>query len=84
MLMFICFLTFWENSFKENIGKLCKIRVQSKQRFLQVEQTNAKVLCCDLKLELVTIMLYIYDWLRIKQKSKTQIDLNTHSTTKNK
>ena len=28
--------------FKENIGKLCKIRVQSKQRFLQVEQSNIK------------------------------------------
>ena len=32
--MLIRFLSFWENSFKENIGKLCKIRVQSKQRFL--------------------------------------------------
>ena len=40
--MLIRFLAFWENSFKENIGKLCKIRVQSKQRFLQVEQTNVK------------------------------------------
>ena len=36
------FSCLWENSFKENIGKLCKIRVQSKQRFLQVEQTNVK------------------------------------------
>ena len=34
MLMLIRFLAFWENSFKENIGKLCKIRVQSKQWFL--------------------------------------------------
>ena len=37
--MLIRFLAFWEDSFKEDIGKLCgKIRVQSKQRFLQVQQ----------------------------------------------
>ena len=39
MLMLIHFLAFWENFFKENIGKLCgKIRVQSKQTFLQAEK----------------------------------------------
>ena len=42
LMMLIRFLAFWENSFKENIGKLCKIRVQSKQRFLQGEQSNFK------------------------------------------
>ena len=40
--MLIRFLAFWGNSFKENIGKLCKIRDPSKQRFPQVEQTNVK------------------------------------------
>ena len=33
MLMLIRFLAFWENFFKENIGKLCKIRVQSNRDF---------------------------------------------------
>ena len=45
MLMLIHFLSFWEISFKENIGKpFCKIRVQSEQRFLQIELDNIKVL----------------------------------------
>ena len=57
MLMLICFLAFWENSFKENIGKLCKIRVQSKLLgFQKLNKLTAKVVSCDLKLELVTVV----------------------------
>ena len=82
----IPFLAFWENSFvdKENVGKLsCKIRVQLKQSFLQLElkQTqeviffrkikkpiNCRSKSCDI--ELVTMPGH-YGWLRIKHKSKT-------------
>ena len=39
MLMLIRFLTFWENFFKEDIGKLCKTRAESKKRFL-TSRTN--------------------------------------------
>ena len=68
MLMLLRFLGFcWENSFKENVGKLCKVRVQSKQ--VSTSWINKHQKSCDLKLELVTML---YGWLRIKQKSKNR------------
>ena len=52
--------------FKENVGKhLCKIRVQSKQRFLQLDLTKRK------KSSKVHLLLKTghYGWFRIKHNS---------------
>ena len=48
MLMLILFLAFWENSFKENIGKLCKIRLEFNQNrgFCKLNKLTSKVLLC--------------------------------------
>ena len=79
MLMLIRFPAFWEKSFMESIGKPCgKIRVQSKQRFLQLNKPTSKEKSCDLKLELVTMLL----WLVENKTKKQDTNMNTHSTTK--
>ena len=77
--MLIRFLAFWENSFKENIGKVCgKIRVQLKQ--VSTSWTKRQM-SCDLTL---TWTGHYAVWL-VKNKTKKQnTDLNTNSTTKNK
>ena len=76
MLMLICSLAFCENSFSRKI----LANFDQNRGFYRLNKLTSKVLWCDLKLELVTVMLYIYGWLIIKQKSKKQTDLNTHST----
>ena len=80
MLMFIRFLAFWENSFSRKIlVNSVRLEFSQNRSFYKLNKLTSKVLWYDLKLELVTIY---YGWLTIKQESKTQIDLNTHSATK--
>ena len=79
MLMFIRCLAFWENSFPRKIlENFVTLEFNQNRSFYKLNKLTSKVLWYDLKLELVTIY---YGWLTIKQESKTQIDLNTHSTT---
>ena len=82
MLMLIRFLAFWENSFLRKIlGNFARLEFNQNRGFYKFNKVTSKVVW----LKTWTGHYYaVYGWLRIKQKSKTQTDLNTDSATKNK
>ena len=80
MLMLIRSLAFCENSFSRKI----LANFDQNRGFYRLNKLTSKVLWCDLKPELVTVMLYIYIWLVDNKTKKQKTDRSEHTQHKPK